>query len=121
MQLFPNRSLGGAQCAGLPSVRQRCPPTDPPVACYHSILREVTSVEVKQAVDLLLFQVQFAQALFNLEREKPYVSAVPSLWRHRSVIYRATINLTRMREITQDLAGLFGLTLPAPEKAAARR
>ncbi len=46
------------------------------------------------------------------EAEKTYVSAAASLSRHRTVIYRATVNLTRMREMTQDLAELFGLTLP---------
>jgi len=37
---------------------------------------------------------------------------VPSLSHHRNIIYGTTVNLTRMREITQDLAALFGLMLP---------
>ena len=40
----------------------------------------------------------------------------PSLSRHRNVIYGTTVNLTRLREITQDLADLFGLTLPVSLK-----
>ena len=37
---------------------------------------------------------------------------VPCESRHRTVIYGTTVNLIRMREITQDLADLFGLRLP---------
>ena len=32
--------------------------------------------------------------------------------RQRSVSYGLTVNLTKLREITQDLADLFGLRLP---------
>ncbi len=50
------------------------------------------------------------------------VNAVAYGLPHRSVSYGATVNLTRMREITQDLAALFGLALPVPpRKAEARR
>ncbi|HET9921060.1 MAG TPA: hypothetical protein VFQ30_14510 [Ktedonobacteraceae bacterium] len=38
--------------------------------------------------------------------------SVPFLSPRQFVSYRATVNLTRMREITQDLADLFGLRLP---------
>ena len=37
-----------------------------------------------------------------------------SLSPHRTVIYGTTVNLTRLREITPDLAQLFGLALPVP-------
>ncbi len=47
------------------------------------------------------------------DAEKLYVSAAAFLSRHRTVTYGATVNLTRLREITQDLAELFGLTLPS--------
>jgi hypothetical protein len=50
------------------------------------------------------------------DAEKLYISAFPCAVHHRSVTYGAAINLTRMREITQDLAGLFGLTLPGSLK-----
>jgi hypothetical protein len=51
-------------------------------------------------------------AAFEDDAEKLYVSASPCGAHHRTVIYGTTINLTRMREITQDLAALFGLRLP---------
>lgn len=55
------------------------------------------------------------------EAEKLYVSAAAFLSHHRTVIYGTTVNLTRMREITQDLAALFGLALPEPAQKAATR
>jgi hypothetical protein len=50
-------------------------------------------------------------AVLDVNAEKPYVSAAACESRHRTASYRATVNLTRMREITQDLADLFGLRL----------
>ena len=46
------------------------------------------------------------------DAEKLYISAFPCAARRPSVSYGATVNLTRLREITQDLADLFGLRLP---------
>ena len=39
-----------------------------------------------------------------------------------TAIYGTTVNLTRLREITQDLADLFGLSLPVlPQRVEAER
>ena len=48
-----------------------------------------------------------------------FVSAPACGVPHRNVTYGASVNLTRLREITHDLAELFGLALP-DEKAMVR-
>jgi hypothetical protein len=51
-------------------------------------------------------------AVLEDEAEKPYVSAAAFLSRHLTVANYSTDELTVLKETTQVLAGLFGLTLP---------
>ncbi len=44
--------------------------------------------------------------------------SIPYGSRRRDANHSVSVNLTRMREITEVLAKLFGLTLPIPEKTA---
>ena len=48
--------------------------------------------------------------------EKLYVSAAASLSRHQSFSNYITVDLAVLRELSQELADLFGLTLPVSLK-----
>lgn len=50
------------------------------------------------------------------EAEKTYVSAAASLSRHQSFSNYITVDLAVLRELSQELADLFGLTLPVSLK-----
>jgi hypothetical protein len=47
------------------------------------------------------------------EAEKLYVSAAASLSRHPSAANYLTVELAALKELSQELAELFGLSLPA--------
>jgi hypothetical protein len=55
--------------------------------------------------------------VFHLERaEKLYVSEVPYVSRHPTVANYFTVDLAVIKELSQELARLFGLTLPVSSR-----
>ena len=76
----------------------------------------------RTALDLARLNLTIAQslapALGGEIRVEINLSEAPSVSRHRTITYRTTVNLTRLREIMQELADLFGLTLPVILKSS---
>jgi hypothetical protein len=78
--------------------------------------RKPDSVVVASSREYQLYELD---AALEDEAEKLYVSAAAFLSHHQSVANYLTVELTILKEMSQALADLFGLRLPAPCKKQA--